>query len=136
VQGRGWGPWHALGSGAKPGKPGRWCRGGAGARGMHSAVLVAQRVRRCRHALLPLLQARLPQAGSDAAAAAAGGASPFGCISATMGWETFHMVQTLWHGQVRLLPRRTGGALWWLGGLFPPPPGGGGSFVACWQPPP
>jgi hypothetical protein len=47
-----------------------------------------------------------------AAAAAAGGddassqqqqqreASPFGCISATMGWETFHLTQTTFLQQV------------------------------------
>lgn len=33
-------------------------------------------------------------------------ASPFGSVSATMGWETFHLVQTLWLGQVRVRQTR------------------------------
>jgi timeless len=37
--------------------------------------------------------------GAEAAAAAApedGAASPFACLSATLGWETFHLVQVTW----------------------------------------
>ena len=31
-----------------------------------------------------------------------GGASPFACVSAIMGWDTFHMVHVLWIGLVDL----------------------------------
>jgi len=39
-------------------------------------------------------------AGAAAVGVAADEDSPFACISATMGYDTFHMVQTLWLGVI------------------------------------
>lgn len=38
--------------------------------------------------------------GEDTPSATSQDVSPFACLSATMGWETFHMVHVLWIGMV------------------------------------
>ena len=52
---------------------------------------------------------RRKAAGESAAAPPLGASdeapSPFAAISATMGWETFHMVQMLWLGAADMPPR-------------------------------
>lgn len=44
----------------------------------------------------------VPMRGADPAAASA--ASPFAAISATMGWDTLHLVQSLWLSTIDLPP--------------------------------
>ena len=48
-------------------------------------------------ALTPVLDSH-----AEAAGAAAKQGSPFACISATMGYDTFHLVQMLWLGVIDL----------------------------------
>ena len=40
--------------------------------------------------------------GQDISGKKQAGASPFACVSAILGWDTFHMVHVLWIGLVDL----------------------------------
>lgn len=55
-----------------------------------------------------------------AAAAQADDDSPFACISATMGYDTFHLVQMLWLGVIDL-PTNSSEKDWDLQVRAPPP---------------